>query len=79
MNPQGGTDEIKDMINGGGEERRRLRLNPSDKHNSGITCDQWPWRVASKAAAGSEPAQCENTKPRRCVCREKKKKRNPKT
>lgn len=70
------------MIKGGGRERRRLWLNPSDKHNSGITCDQWPWRMASKAAAGSEPAQREKTKPRRCVCRnttaKKKKKREKK-
>lgn len=44
------TDEIKDMIRG--EKYRRLWLNPSDKHNSLITCDQWPWQMASKAATG---------------------------
>lgn len=50
-NPQGSTEEIKDMIKG--EKKWRLWLNPSDKHNSHIACDQWPRREASKAAAGA--------------------------
>lgn len=65
VDPEGSTDEIKDMIRR--EKQRRLWLNPSDKHNSHITCDQWPWQMASKAATGLN--QLSKRKQAEAMCR----------